>query len=112
MADFRIEAFPPEMRGITPLPGAPKPPAVPGAESGAKPAGEISFSQSMNNFIHDVDKTQKDSADKITRFIAGDITDVHDVMIAVEKAGTSFQLLMELRNKMLDAYNEIKRMST
>jgi len=32
-------------------------------------------------------------------------------MVAVEKAGTSFQLLMELRNKMLDAYQELKRMS-
>lgn len=112
MADFRIEAFPPEMRGITPLPGTPKPPAAPAAESGSKPSGEISFRDSMSNFIHDVDKLQKDSADKITQFIAGDISDVHDVMIAVEKAGTSFQLLMELRNKMLDAYNEIKRMST
>ena len=43
--------------------------------------------------------------------MAGEISDVHDVMMAVEKAGTSFQLLMEMRNKMMDAYQEIKRMS-
>ena len=54
---------------------------------------------------------QKDSAQKMQDFIAGEITDVHDVMIAAEKAGTSFQLLMEMRNKMMDAYNEIKHMS-
>jgi flagellar hook-basal body complex protein FliE len=51
---------------------------------------------------------QKDASKKVTDFIAGDISDVHDVMIAVEKAQTSFQLLMELRNKMLEAYREIK----
>jgi len=53
---------------------------------------------------------QKEASTKVQDFIAGEISDVHDVMVAVEKASTSFQLLMELRNKFLDAYQELKRM--
>ena len=53
--------------------------------------------------------TRFDTSDYHSK-IAGEISDVHDVMVAVEKATTSFQLLMELRNKFLDAYQEVKRM--
>jgi flagellar hook-basal body complex protein FliE len=42
--------------------------------------------------------------------VAGEITDVHQVMVAVEEANTAFSLMMELRNKMLDAYQEVMRM--
>ncbi|RKY86908.1 flagellar hook-basal body complex protein FliE, partial [candidate division KSB1 bacterium] len=44
------------------------------------------------------------------KLLTGEIKDVHDVMVAVEKANTSFELMMEIRNKMLDAYREIMRM--
>lgn len=43
------------------------------------------------------------------RFIKGEAVDLHDVMIAAEKAKTSFQLLMEMRNKALDLYREAMR---
>jgi len=43
-------------------------------------------------------------------FIKGEPVDIHDVMITVEKAKTSFELLMELRNKGLDLYREVLRM--
>ncbi|MEA1996098.1 MAG: flagellar hook-basal body complex protein FliE [Gemmatimonadota bacterium] len=115
MADFNIEAFRPENPQIQQRAG--RPPAAAGAEgafgTGAPAAGgkELSFRETIRNFVHDVDGVQKEATKKIEDFMAGEIADVHDVMIAVEKAGTSFQLLMELRNKMLNAYQEIKRMS-
>jgi flagellar hook-basal body complex protein FliE len=42
--------------------------------------------------------------------VVGEEVDLHEVMIAVEKAKTSFDLLMEIRNKTIDAYREIMRM--
>jgi flagellar hook-basal body complex protein FliE len=111
MADFSIQPFRPEL----PRPSGPQAPpsGAPGRarpeEAGGQP--EISFRETIKNFIHDVDGMQKDSSRKIEDFMAGEISDVHDVMMTVEKAGTSFQLLMELRNKMLEAYQEIKGMS-
>ena len=44
------------------------------------------------------------------QFLTGEIENVHDVMIAVEKAGISFEMLMEIRNKMIEAYHELMRM--
>ena len=114
MPEFRIEPFRPELpqikQGAT-APASPKKPVEGLPLPGGKPAEEVSFRDSIRSFVHDVDQLQKVSKTKIEDFIAGEISDVHEVMVAVEKASTSFQLLMELRNKMLDAYQEIKRMS-
>ena len=67
------------------------------------------FSETLNHFVQDVNAMQKDSAGKSERFIKGEAVDMHDVMIAAEKAKTSFQLLMELRNKGIDLYKEAMR---
>jgi len=42
--------------------------------------------------------------------VKGEAVDLHDVMVAVEKAKTSFELLMEIRNKTVSAYQELMRM--
>ena len=74
-------------------------------ESGNSP----SFADTLQNFVQDVNTMQKDSAHQSERFIKGEAVDMHDVMIAAEKAKTSFQLLMELRNKGIDLYKEAMR---
>jgi flagellar hook-basal body complex protein FliE len=43
--------------------------------------------------------------------VAGEPVDLHEVMISSEEAGIAFDLMMEIRNKLLDAYQEIQRMS-
>jgi len=68
------------------------------------------FSDTLNGFIKDVDSLQKESATMTEKFIKGEPVDIHDVMISAEKAKTSFQLLMEVRNKFLDLYREVLRM--
>ncbi|MBM2815143.1 MAG: fliE [Ignavibacteria bacterium] len=69
-----------------------------------------SFTDTLKEFISDVNTMQKDSAEQTERFIKGEPVDLHDVMITAEKAKTTFQLLMELRNKGLDLYHEVNRM--
>ena len=71
---------------------------------------EVSFEQTLKKFIKDVDEAQKFAGESVEKLLTGEIKDIHDVMIAVEKAGTSFELMMEIRNKMIDAYREIMRM--
>jgi len=115
MADFRIQANRPELQQMFRqneqiAPGANRSAANQDLEL-AQSTGEVSFRDSIRTFVYDVDGMQKDAAEKTKLFMAGEISNIHDVMVAVEKASTSFQLLMELRNKMLDAYQEIKRMS-
>lgn len=73
------------------------------------PGGE-KFGNVLTDFIGQVNQQQFD-ADQITKsFIDGGNVEIQDVMIAGEKAKTSLQLLMEIRNKALDMYKELTRM--
>jgi flagellar hook-basal body complex protein FliE len=69
-----------------------------------------SFQQVLKEFIKDVNELQLEAGEAVEKAITGKINDIHDVMIAVEKAKTSFELLMEVRNKMLEAYKELMRL--
>ncbi len=68
------------------------------------------FENLISGFINDV-KTDQIDAKKLTEdFVTGKGNiEIHDVMIAGEKAKTSLQLLMEIRNKTLDMYKELTR---
>jgi len=68
-----------------------------------------SFGDTLNQAIADVNNLQTEAGKAIDSMVAGQATDLHDVMIAVEKARTSFDLLMEIRNKTIDVYQEIMR---
>lgn len=69
----------------------------------------ISFKETLNNYLSDVNDMQKKADKSIEKMISGEITDVHQVMTSVEQANTAFNMMMELRNKVMDAYQEIMR---
>ena len=71
--------------------------------------GGASFKDTLNNFLSDVNEMQKKADQSIQKMVAGEITDVHQVMTSVEEASTAFNLMMELRNKVMDAYQEVMR---
>jgi len=69
----------------------------------------VSFKDTLNNYLSDVNDMQKKADKSIEKMISGEITDVHQVMTSVEQANTAFNMMMELRNKVMDAYQEIMR---
>lgn len=69
-----------------------------------------SFGETLNNAVRDVNALHGEAGKAVQRMISGEETDIHNVMVAVEKAKTSFDLLMEIRNKTIDTYREIMRM--
>lgn len=71
---------------------------------------DVKFSDTLSEFVGDVNSLQLESKAKSEAFIKGEPVDIHDVMISAEKAKTSFELLMELRNKALELYKEVSRM--
>ncbi|GBD94712.1 flagellar hook-basal body complex protein FliE [bacterium BMS3Abin05] len=71
--------------------------------------GGENFNATLKGFINEVNDLQKDAGESINKLAAGEINDVHDVMVAVEKASTSFDLMMQIRNKILEAYREVMR---
>lgn len=69
-----------------------------------------SFKDTLNGFIKDVNAMQVKADESIKKMAAGEITDVHQVMAATEEANVAFNLMMEMRNKVMDAYQEVLRM--
>jgi flagellar hook-basal body complex protein FliE len=71
----------------------------------------ISFQNTLKELVSDVNK-QLQETDQLTRdFATGKNNNIHEVMIASEKSGISLRFLLQIRNKLLDAYQEIMRMS-
>jgi flagellar hook-basal body complex protein FliE len=69
-----------------------------------------SFGETLQRAITDVNALQSEAGKAVEKMVGGETVDLHEVMVAVEKAKTSFDLLMEIRNKALEAYREIMRM--
>jgi len=68
-----------------------------------------SFGQFLNEALNAVQE-QKEISDELTQqFITGKISDVHSVMIAAEKASLALELTVAIRNKAIEAYQEIMR---
>ncbi|MCQ2911158.1 MAG: flagellar hook-basal body complex protein FliE [Clostridia bacterium] len=63
------------------------------------------------NALRDVDNLQKTSDDATMKFITGEDDNIHNVLLAQEKALIALQFTSEVTNKALEAYNEIMRMS-
>ena len=68
------------------------------------------FREVLHNAIDDIEQLQGQAEAKVAGVLAGDGADVHSALIAVEKADLSFQLMMQVRNKIISAYQEISRM--
>lgn len=93
---------------------------IPGLPDGLKPAkkpvqpaqpeGKPSFKNVINNLIKDVDQLQKTAAKATEKLVTGELEDVHQVVVAMQEAQTSFRMLMEVRNKMVEAYREVMKM--
>jgi flagellar hook-basal body complex protein FliE len=73
-------------------------------------AKDTEFENVFTSFIKDVSSDQNESKKLTEDFALGKDVELHEVMIAGEKASTSLQLLMEIRNKAVDMYKELTRM--
>lgn len=71
-----------------------------------------SFKNMLTDLIEEVDSLQKNADKSIKGLAGGENTDIHDVMIKLEEAGVAFELMMEIRNKLVDAYQQILRMQS
>ncbi|AKS38043.1 flagellar hook-basal body protein FliE [Anoxybacillus gonensis] len=68
------------------------------------------FSQFLKEAINEVNRQQIESDQLTTKLVKGENIDLHTVMIASQKASISLQLALEVRNKVIEAYQEVMRM--
>lgn len=77
-------------------------------ESANPPGG--GFADTLRGAMDEMGELSSAAESKVAGVLAGNGTDVHSALIAVEKADLSFQLMMQVRNKIVAAYQEISRM--
>ncbi|HUU45404.1 MAG TPA: flagellar hook-basal body complex protein FliE [Acidobacteriota bacterium] len=91
------------LTGTTPI-GATSPrPQVAAAEDG--PLGNV-----FSNILNEITRLDSEAASLEKAMYAGGPIELHQVVIAGEKAGVAFELLVEARNRLVEAYQELMRM--
>ncbi|WP_454061239.1 flagellar hook-basal body complex protein FliE [Candidatus Nitrospira salsa] len=99
MEDFSIRGFDPILESI-----------AKDALRGPTQANGASFGELLKSAVESVNQLQHQS-DRLEGAVArGEDVAIHDAIIAGEKAGLSFRLMMTMRNKLLEAYQEVLRM--
>lgn len=94
----------PEATKVAPIdPSALRPAAATNGPSG-------SFADTLSNAIDNVNAVQKRSGDMTAAYERGEVTDIAQVMMARQESGVAFEATMQVRNKLLSAYQEIMRM--
>lgn len=94
--------------GLGPL-GPIKPPTnVPG--SGASPGGGVDFKDLLLDKLDEVNRLQTEAGKSVEKLVTGESQNMAEVFSAVRKADVAFSLLMEIRNKLMDAYEQVQQM--
>ena len=78
-------------------------------DSISKTGNGTDFASSLKSAINDVNELQQDSEKSIADLATGQVKDLHQAALAIGKAETSMKLMLEIRNKALNAYKEISR---
>ncbi len=86
------------------------PQVSPRAGAGAGDASQgASFKEQLIKQINDVNQLQQDAKEAVEDLATGRRDDVESVIIATQKADTAFRMLLQVRNKVMNAYDEVKQ---
>jgi flagellar hook-basal body complex protein FliE len=70
----------------------------------------LNFQNMLKDAINEVNNLQNNANEEVVNYVVGKTTDVHQVIVAAEKASLSLRLTTEVTNKIVEAYKEIMRM--
>jgi len=76
----------------------------------ANPVTKGDFGQQLASAIDSVNQAQVRRDDLVEGMVRGEAVEVHDIMTAAEEAQLAFDLMLEVRNKLLESYQEVMRM--
>ena len=69
-----------------------------------------SFGSLLGRMVQEVNAKQNNAAESVSALQSGGNVSLHQAVIAMEEASVSFQLMVEVRNKLLESYQEVMRM--
>ncbi|MHB8916631.1 MAG: flagellar hook-basal body complex protein FliE [Desulfocucumaceae bacterium] len=96
---------------VTPLPMVL--PGLPGtgSENQNKSSGAgKTFGEMLGSALEEVNQSQIKADGMVKKFLIGEVQDIHQVTIAMEEARLMMQMAVEVRNKIVEAYQEVSRM--
>ena len=67
------------------------------------------FSTFLKNAINDVNKDQLQAEKSVQNYVSGKETNLHNTLLSLEKADLSFKMMMQVRSKLMEAYQQIMR---
>jgi flagellar hook-basal body complex protein FliE len=79
-----------------------------GPDAGA--GGQSDFMSTLNDAMGQVGQLQSEADGKVAQLLSGNGQDVHSAMIAVEKASLAFAMMVQVRNKIVQAYQQVSSM--
>lgn len=104
----------PQLRAYLGTPLAPRPEtigAAPGTagvgEAAAPVQGQKTFADMLKDSLSEVNRLQNEADVAIDKLVTGEKPDIHSTLLALQKADLSFQVMMEVRNKLLSAYQDL-----
>ena len=97
-------------RTDAPLPKIALPPLPDGAAAGAGAATPTGFGQLLEGVVATVDAKQQHASAVTRQVLLGDTDQMHQSVIAMQEAGVAFSLMVEMRNKLVESYQELMRM--
>lgn len=81
------------------------------AGSGSTPQpGGVDFKNVLLDKLEEVNRLQTEAGKSVEKLVTGESQNMAEVFSAVRKADVAFSLLMEIRNKLIDAYDQIQQM--
>ena len=81
-----------------------------GAPGVSQPTEAKSFDNIVGKFIQEVDQKSKVAASETNKMLLGETDNIHQSMIAMQEASLSFNLMVEVRNKLMNSYQELMKM--
>ncbi len=76
----------------------------------SKEVGSGNFPKMLENSMNEISEMNKNADEALQKLVTGEVQDVHQVMVAMEKANLTFMTMMQIRNKLIDAYKEVMGM--
>lgn len=92
------------------MPAVPALPALPAKQGGASESGTGSFTTLLKDFVMQANNSQIQADGAMKNLASGKSQDIHEVMMAMEQARLSMMAVVEVRNKLVEAYQELSRM--
>ena len=83
---------------------------ITGVAPAANPAPAGDFAGTLGSALHKVNQLQADAEQRVTGLLAGNGQDVHAATLSMERSALAFDLMLQVRNKVVSAYQEISRL--